>query len=570
MLKKLLIAVVLCCVCLPFQADAAIATKTKAVSKSTTSNKITLRSRISEVTVFSDRALIVRKASVTLSPGEKKLSFGRLPGQTDVDSVQVKGQGRAMIKGVDISTKHTAELADADLKRLTQKKKNINDQILVVKDGIGQAKKEKEFVESIAKKLTTATDKGSQAELNPEKWIDMVAFYRKKNTALDKEIRNKNKELPVLKEKLQKLNREIQELQRSYQRSKYEITVLVKVKAAGKVDLELSYVVYGPRWYPKYDVRADSKKATVNLSYQAMIVQNTSEDWKRAKLILSTAKPRAGSQHAKLGPWRVNVYKPRPAPRRSSRSRKKQAMRSMAKEAPSVAMDEMLMSAPPPAPEMEVQQATVESQATAVVFNMQGKQTIPSDNQPHQVTVLIKSFPAQFQYSTVPKMVPNAYLKATITNETQFPLLAGKTNIFLDDNFVANGQLDNVPPSKKFEAFLGIDEGIEVEHKMINRKEEGAGVFGGHTKIQYDYLIKITNHKKQTHKITVWDQFPISGHGDIKVELKDPKLKDGEKLVKKDNQNILEWNYEIKGGASIEIPVRFNVSYPNKIQVQGL
>jgi hypothetical protein len=40
-------------------------------------------------------------------------------------------------------------------------------------------------------------------------------------------------------------------------------------------------------------------------------------------------------------------------------------------------------------------------------------------------------------YLTVPKIVPNAFLQAKVTNTSPYVLLAGKTNIFLDNSFVA-------------------------------------------------------------------------------------------------------------------------------------
>lgn len=43
----------------------------------------------------------------------------------------------------------------------------------------------------------------------------------------------------------------------------------------------------------------------------------------------------------------------------------------------------------------------------------------------------------EFEYEAVPKKSPYAFIKAKVTNTSQYPILAGPANIFLDNNFIA-------------------------------------------------------------------------------------------------------------------------------------
>ena len=43
----------------------------------------------------------------------------------------------------------------------------------------------------------------------------------------------------------------------------------------------------------------------------------------------------------------------------------------------------------------------------------------------------------EFEYETVPKKNPYAYLKAKVTNTSDYSLLAGPANVFFENNFVA-------------------------------------------------------------------------------------------------------------------------------------
>lgn len=42
-----------------------------------------------------------------------------------------------------------------------------------------------------------------------------------------------------------------------------------------------------------------------------------------------------------------------------------------------------------------------------------------------------------FEYETVPKLAAHAFLKAKVKNDTDYALLEGPANVFLDNNFVS-------------------------------------------------------------------------------------------------------------------------------------
>ena len=82
----------------------------------------------------------------------------------------------------------------------------------------------------------------------------------------------------------------------------------------------------------------------------------------------------------------------------------------------------------------EVQTGSIGSTST---FDIPRNATIPSDNTTHKVTIGIVSLKPEFEYETVPKKNTYAYIKAKVANTSEYPLLAGAANVFLDNNFVA-------------------------------------------------------------------------------------------------------------------------------------
>jgi uncharacterized protein (TIGR02231 family) len=74
---------------------------------------------------------------------------------------------------------------------------------------------------------------------------------------------------------------------------------------------------------------------------------------------------------------------------------------------------------------------------STATFEIPRVATIQSDNSPHKVTIGLINLKPDFEYESVPKITPYAYIKAKVINSSEYSLLAGSANVFLDNNFVA-------------------------------------------------------------------------------------------------------------------------------------
>lgn len=533
-----------------------------------------LKARVAAVTVYSDRAQVTRTASERLPAGEQRLVFDNLPAGLEPSSIQVNGIGSAELSDVKTEIERYTDTPDKDRKALLDEKTLIEDRIAELDGKISLAHNEKGFLENITRKLTGVTDKTPAGELDPEKWVKMVDLYRSRNAALDKEIRETEMVKRDQKARLSRVVRQLADLGSAEQKTRYHVEVLVRMKEAGELSLSLSYIVRGPGWQPLYDLRVSTREKKMNLVYNAVIRQNTSEAWEDVAIELSTAQPRIGGQQPELAPWRVGFIEPRP------RLDKSAGVYPAAAPAPQMARQMMLAeSAPTEADSLQTQAAasvlekpaaSVQTNATSVVFQIRGRNTIASDNLPHKVTVLMQDFPADFRYSAVPKLSPNAYLKTRVKNTTDFPLLPGTTNVFLDNSFVANASLKQVAPGEEFWTFLGVDGAFRVERKFLKKYQKQGGLFEKKTKIIYEYLTEITNNKKTEEELVVWDQVPIPSHQDLVVNVIDPAYEKDTPALKKNELNFFEWYFKIKPGELLRIPFVFSVEYPPDRQVSGL
>lgn len=525
--------------------------------------------KITEVTVYSDRAEVVKHLEGKLEAGEHVLSFENLPGSADLSSVRVQGKGDFALIDIRAETVQTTDTADTRLKELEDKKEELAKQLKELSMSDARINNRKAALEKILTRLTTTTATATApAEMDTTKWSSYLQFHSDALEKCDKEIfANAQTTLAVQKE-TNRIVREIENL--NVKRVKYRNVAKVKidVKKSGVIQLDLSYIVHGPSWRPSYDVRANTAQGNLELTYNAEVRQSTGEDWKGVALKLSTAQPGIGGREPNLSPWFINKQEPivalgatAPMAKSLSRGRQDQMMNAYVAEADPAAS---------PA-EMEVKGATVVTGATAETFIIDRTADVLSDNKVAKVNITKQSFPTVYRYSSVPKLSPHVFLKAKAKNKSDFTLLAGRTSIFLDGAFVANASIDLVPAGQEFWTYLGVDASVKVERKELGRREEINGLFGKKTvRTVYDNVFKIKNSKSSAIELVVWDQIPISDHEDIKVVLEEPKFEKDSENLKMSDGKLLEWRFNLKADEKKEVPFRFAIERPEGTMIQGL
>jgi uncharacterized protein (TIGR02231 family) len=344
------------------------------------------------------------------------------------------------------------------------------------------------------------------------------------------------------------------------------VTVRVSAAQAGTLAVSLSYAVPGAGWTPGYDARVLSGERAVSLGYFGLVHQSTGEDWKDVAMTLSTAKPSLGGGAPTLSPWALDVWVPRAVMYEKAAKmltdRRDRSIGGFAVNAPAPAaafaeqeMKDAIMAA-----------AVIESAATSASFKIAVAASVPSDNSQQKVPITSARVAMTSEYLTVPKLQAIAYLNAHVVNSTDFPLLAGTMNVFLDDTFIATSRLGTVMPGEKFDLALGADEGISVKHRRITRFTEQTGLTNSGKRITYEYLITVQNNKSTAERVVVSDQLPVSRNEKITVRQLAP---DGADL-KPTAEGALQWTLDLKPGEKRELPVRFAIEYANDVTVAGL
>ena len=529
---------------------------------------IPAESQIASVTVYTDRAVITRTATVDLAAtGAVELTFDRLPESLMAESLQVSGSGAAQATLLDVTARPTfvdftpnerVKSLEDQLRQLAHEERTLSDRATV----LGQ---QRDYVIKIQNFTTTPVKDAATAVAEPEAWLKLLSFSDQQLTKLAAEVQQVDRQREDLRAKRTALEQQLDELRGSGGRSFNTVTVRLDVTKPGKLDVALKYAVHGASWTPSYDVRVRSGERTAQLGYFGLVRQSTGEDWKNVELTLSTARPSLGGAAPELEPWIVQQQEFRPMATAAAAEPPAQFDAAIAQRELLIAGQERAR-AQRKAMDFYIAPAAIESQATSAIFKLPVAASVPSDNSPQKLPIAAASLATAPEYRTTPKLVPSAFLTAKVTNTSEYPLLGGSMNVFLDDTFVASSSIRTVMPTEKFDLALGVDEGISVKRKLNNRFTEDTGVVNKSKRITYDITITVQNNKRTAETIVVHDQLPVSRHEKIIVK----QITPDERQLKPDSEGVLKWTFELKPGEKRDLPLKFSVEHPNDLPVIGL
>lgn len=537
-----------------------------------------IETNITTVTVYLDRALVVRQGRIQLTGEETELVIPNLPLTMDSNSVRVGGRGTTRVKILAVRTEiaYSTRPVNEDIARLEAEIENLEAQKRTCSDRLEALRLQDRFIQTLSAKTAERFSVSlAKQETNLTQTEELINFLGDRHLNFANRLASLETEKKAIDKNLAIAIQKLERIKKTPSNRSNQIVVAIKSSGAGEFELELAYTVNNARWTPLYDLEVDSETKSLELSYLAEVQQNTGENWQGVNLILSTAKPGLGSLPPKLEPWYVDIYTFAPPPVAASApmglARQAKVKNIMAQNMMFGGMEdtysdeEEIESLKQEVQQAEVTNATVEKNGGVVTFDVSGGSNIPNDNNPHKVTIFRDRYPLEWNYLAIPKLVNFAYLQATVTNPAEgVTLLPGKANIFRDNVFIGKTHLDNIVPGETFKLNLGVEEKLKLERDLVERQVDKKFI-GDRRKIVYAYRLKITNLLEQNSLLELREQLPVSRSEKIKVRLDraNPKIEPQE-------MGILEWKLTLAPQEKTEIYYQFTVEYPSELTITGL
>ncbi|MGI8893115.1 MAG: DUF4139 domain-containing protein [Bacteroidia bacterium] len=501
---------------------------------------------VKEVTIYLDRAMVLRTGATTIQPGRSTIIFEGLSSQIIPQSVSVAGRGDFTILSVNTQLNY--------LNPETKSK-----QYLMLEDSLEWAKMEFEkiknrreaFQDELAMVNANKEVRGENVGLKAEDLQKVADFFRSRIT----EIKNNISELVVrekkAKERLDMITRQIGDLNQKRNIPTSRILVNVDAKTRQQATFELNYIATGAGWEPFYNIRFVAANQPLKLEYKGSVYQSTGENWENTNLTLSTGRPSEGGNKPELYAWYLNFIQPYMNQTRALKS-------------------EEIQSAPA---RQEMEDATAGNLAefTNVVENMLNTSfeikipySIPSDGKKYLVDIQSHNIPATYNYAAVPKLDRDVFLTAMVTDWNNLNLLPGPAHVYTEGTFTGETFINPATTNDTLTISLGRDKRITVTREQL-KDVTGNQFIGSNKVLTRKYEITLKNNKKEAVEIWVEDQVPVSKQKDIDV-----KVNDYSGAEYNPDTGKLLWKLNIPPGGTVKKTFEFTVKYPKDKYIQGL
>jgi uncharacterized protein (TIGR02231 family) len=410
-------------------------------------------------------------------------------------------------------------------------------------DLITNSREQLNLLNSFATISTTQTQRDKQVgAINIESWAQALSFLAKERLSYQEKIRISEDTLEKLSKQKNKLSNEYYRIYNAGKKSGYEVEVSYISKPGEKVQLILDYLVTGVSWTGLYDLRGSSEGGKFRLITYAKIKQSTGEDWTRAQITVSTARPNSSISPGILEPWRIqgaNLAQPREPGRRG-----------MGGESDSL-----------PVTTSSDSQATNSSDTSVFTFTLPARETITSDNSEHRVILMQSDLRGAISHVAIPSLSSFVFLKAQIKNSSGMPILWGNINIFLDENFVGSTTLPSgALAGEDFEIFLGADERMQIKRKLIRGDILDTGIFSKKVEVINQWQIEVTNYSKKDRSLEILDQYPIPADPNLVTKFLGSSRED----LNKNANGILSWKLLLKSGQMQKFDFSYSIELPRE------
>jgi uncharacterized protein (TIGR02231 family) len=541
-------------------------------------DKVTVKSTLHSVTVYTQGAQLQHKANYTIKAGLSEVIVEGISPQIAAGTIQVKATGAVVILDSKYEYYYPQPQLELVVRDLPPKIKSairvLEDSIRNVNFELRDINDEIEVLVAARKIIISNGAVKGQGKVNDSIQLlkATVDYYTTKVSELNKKISSLDRQKVKKTDLLSDLNTRLEDLQNYAEQNnptpekkgvpRIIITFMAKDAASGRIDL--SYLASNAGWTPLYDIRSEAATGKINLTYKAQVRQLTGLDWDDIKLSISTNNPYANKTKPELNPWYIDYQEFR------KQLEDKGKLRSdVFDDAPAVnstALNMGFMYSTNSAAEINAlgaeQFTTIVQQLISAEFKIDLNYSIASDNQVRMVLVKQSELNTSFRYYAVPKLDPGVYLVAQMTKLDELQLVPAKANIFFDGTYIGETYLDPTTMDDTLNLSLGKDPNIVVKRTLLKNQSKER-IIQDKKERSFAYNIEVRNLKSSEIELFIQDQIPLTTNPDITIEKSNlGKGKIDEKT------GLIEWQLKLKAKESQSFDYDFKVRHAKDKTVQ--
>ena len=262
-----------------------------------------LSTEIDHVVVYQQGAQVERISTVELAAGLTTVIFSGL--NTGIDPAQLRLTGDGDFQVLSISHRyHTDTLSGGStanrIQELQQQSNELQKKIRPIEARKMIFNQEEQLL--LNNQGFTVKDSG----VDLDRLMQASVFFRERFEAIQVGRLKIDEEIATIHEEIGRTNAAMQALPQLRTKTFLEVLVNVEAPRATSGELLLSYWMNSAGWNPSYNARVSEITEPLKLEYQALVYQNTGEDWSNVGLSIATGTPSKNRSKPQLQPWNLD------------------------------------------------------------------------------------------------------------------------------------------------------------------------------------------------------------------------------------------------------------------------
>ena len=329
---------------------------------------------------------------------------------------------------------------------------------------------------------------------------------------------------------------------------RYEAAVELQIESAtaAELQLELCYRVPCALWRPEHRARLVFGEGGVQLQITtwATVWQRTGEEWQGVSCRFSTARPAQSATPPLLTEDRLML-------RRKTDAEKRTVVVEAREQAIAVAGLGRGQTAVEDMP-------GVDDGGEPLVYEALRPASLPSSGQPTRVEIASVTVPCTVERVAFPERGQVAHLRATATLLGPRPLLAGPVHVVRGSELVGRGRIGFVGRGEPFELGFGPDDGLRVRRSVDETRE--VGTLSGAQKVTRTVRLFVSNLGGTRRRLLVTERVPVSELREVEIAVTQTS---GMRFDPKDG--FAHFDLELDGRATRELQFTYRIDAPARV-----
>ena len=519
---------------------------------------IVARSVPSDVTVYTDGAILTRTTGIALPAGRHTVLLPDLfsymadvPLDIELPGATILASEWKLTNLGPAEPPQTPELvaADAVLDAAKQALQDQQDKITAAGLSGSAAQSQIAFLKELATSQTLPDGIDTLRDLSrmiSEETLSATAAIQRSNI----DVRTLSKELKPLQDDVSRA-----QLARNallpYDERIAQLSLTINVTDAQDSVLKMSHYT-DARWEPTYDLRLDTTKETPHLTMErgALVRQSSGLDWTNVDMTLSSL-----SLSSRTDPWGprsqlLRIQDPDKA--------RKFSNQTTSLERGSAA--DMILESP-----VIIEEAGSDAvfiPGIAASYSFAHKVDVNGRYEDVRLSLGTLEFDAEMTARAVAQGHDTAFRMVKFTNTSGERILpANQARLYVDGTVISETTVGEIVAGAETEIGFGPIHGIRLTRTVLNRNEGDRGIISRSNEKTEDVRIDVENLTGETWAVTLLDSVPHTEQEDLEITWSAAPRPTDENY--EDQRGILHWALDMDAGEKQSISLKTKISWPD-------